>query len=328
MKILVLGGTNFVGRAIVEDALGKGWDVTILHRGKTEKPQTWQVKEILADRTHEIASVDGEWDAVIDVSGYLPSVVKASADHLRRRAKQYVFISTVAVYHPEEDGWLGAKNFTPGEPEEVNFDTYGPMKLLSEHYVEEAFGPHATQIRPGYVVGPHDVTLRMPYWVDRMDRYETILVPDHLTTRIQQIDARDLAAFVNKTVAERYYGQYTVVGESYTFEEVLAKCPGYKAEKLVRVPGEKLEAAGIRVGMDLPLIVRQEPRAALRKLDPAAALALGLKRRPLEESLQDTLGWIQSMDNREAVFDGNGPRPVFSRAKELEAMESLALQPN
>lgn len=325
-KVLVLGGTNFVGRAIVEDAIGKNWDVTIVHRGKTGRPSDWKVKEILLDRTTDIKSVQGEWDAVIDVSGYLPSVVKAAADHFARRAKKYLFISTVAVYHPEADGWLGAKNFVAGETEEINFGTYGPMKLLSERYVEEAFGPNCIQIRPGYVVGPNDVTLRMPYWVDRLDRFDQVLVPEELGGHIQQIDARDLASFVTRVLENNYCGQYTVVGESYTFEYVLSLCPGYSPAKLVRVPAAKLEESGVSVGIDLPLI-QTEPREALRRLEPSAALALGLQRRPLEDSLRDTLAWIKTLPDRESTFNGKGPRPMFSREKEEAAIQALSIQP-
>lgn len=321
MKVLILGGTNYVGRAIAADALARGWDVTLLHRGHTPPPPEWKVKEVLTDRAADLSGADGKFDAVIDVSGYLPSVVRKSAEFFSRKASHYVFISSVSVYDPAADGWLAAKPFHADQVEVVTWETYGPMKLTCERIVEENFGPRTTIIRPGFVVGPYDSTLRMPYWVDRFDRFDKVLVPEDLAVRAQQIDCRDLAALTCLTVEKSYCGIYTAVGESCRFEEIFGMCPGFDPSKLVRAKPEFLEKEGVTIGVDLPLIPGDSFAEAMRNIDCSAALALGLRRRPLAESLADTLAWLKSRPDRESRL--SSPGKGLSREREEEIISRL-----
>ena len=165
MRILALGGTQFVGRAFVDAALTRGHDVTVLHRGKSSLPEGWSVDEILCDRDGGLTAIgDRTWDAVYDSCGYVPRIVRASAEALAERCRRYLFISTISVYDLE----LNVQRPTePLQTEEVTGETYGPLKVECEDAVQTVFGARATIVRPGLVNGPHDPTGRFCYWVNR-----------------------------------------------------------------------------------------------------------------------------------------------------------------
>ncbi|MFC3833693.1 MULTISPECIES: NAD-dependent epimerase/dehydratase family protein [Deinococcus] len=219
MDILILGGTQFVGRHIVEACLTAGHNVSILTRGRSHDDLPTAVERLRGDR----AKADGldalhgrSWDACVDVSGYVPQAVRASAELLHDRVQRYVFISTASVYaeperHPvrEDDPLLppAAEDVT-----QVTGETYGPLKVACEAIVQDVFGERATLLRPQIVAGPHDHTARYPYWVDRAARGGRVLAPGDGTDHVQVIDGRDLARFTVGVVENRIGGVFNLAG--------------------------------------------------------------------------------------------------------------------
>lgn len=313
MKLLILGGTNFVGRAITEDALAHGSDITLVHRGNQQKPAHWKVKEIFCDRTQELTSLQGTWDAVIDVSGYQPSVVEKSALHLRPNVGQYLFISTVSVYDATDDGKvIVRKPLDTDAP--ITGETYGALKLACENRVFETYGTEAIIIRPGLVAGAYDSTLRFPFWVDRIDRYRSFVTLKDAAA-LQQIDARDLAQFTNRCLSNSYHGAHLAVGEILDFESALKQIPGYDECKRMEVEEKELS----EIGLSLPLLMPEGPGAKIRQVIPAASIPLGLKLRPFAETAADALQWIRSLPDRESRFDGikSGDRLINQTLEEV-----------
>lgn len=320
MNTLVLGGTQFVGRAIVEELLARGHQVTLFHRGKTNPDLFPECRHILGDRTSDIALVKGtKWDSVIDVSGYLPSQLVASTGI---ETDFYTFISTISIY--DTDSVEGPHNeqspqFAEGamDAETVTGENYGPLKVTCERLVRDAFPTSHAIIRPGIIIGPHDHTGRFPYWVARLDQYDEVLVPDSFDVNFQGIDARDLAAFVVAQTEKRAVGAWNGVGERTTFGGVIDEIRRQtgREHKLVVASAEELEKVGVQLWVDLPITVAAG--TAIFDYDPAFAVSAGLILRPLSETISDTLSWI-----RESGSDGLG-KYGMTRERELEAISKL-----
>lgn len=199
MRILIVGGTRFVGRHITEAAIAAGHKVALLHRGRTGPELFPEAEHLRADRDADLSILrDREWDATIDVSAYLPSQIDSLAEVLS--TGQYVFVSSTAVYLPPK-----APNFTEDSPSaeidgpvprEVTAETYGALKALCERTAVERFGPGTLVVRPTYVIGPYDYTGRFTYWVNRIARGGDILAPGDPSDPIQVIDGRDMAAWI------------------------------------------------------------------------------------------------------------------------------------
>ena len=221
MKILVLGGTQFVGRHIVNAALERGHQVTLFHRG-TRDPFP-QCKNILGDREHDLERLQGEWDAVVDTCGYVPRVVGLSATHLEPHVKRYAFISSISAYAsladvPDENAALGQLE---EQTEEITGGSYGPLKAQCEKVVTDTFGSRGLVIRPGLIVGPFDPTDRFSYWVDRVARGGEVLAPEGPAQRTCFIDARDLAAFAIHALEGNLSGAFNADGRSQALPDVL-----------------------------------------------------------------------------------------------------------
>ena len=200
MRVLVLGGTVFLGRHIVETLLARGHDVTLFHRGQRGRELFPDVERVLGDRTTDLDRLpkDAMWDAVVDTSAFLPGAVATSAGMLRGRAGQYVFISSVSVYDvslPAVDESSPTPELPADKPrDEFDIEQYGPLKLLCEREALAAFGPdRALLVRPGLIVGPYDQSDRFTYWPVRFARGGDVVVPDDLDAPVQWIDIRDLA---------------------------------------------------------------------------------------------------------------------------------------
>lgn len=219
MKLLLLGGTRFVGRHFTEEALAKGHEVTLVHRGQTGADLFPECRHIHMDR----ASADawssfpvGHWDAVIDFSGYIPRVVRLSCKALRERAKKYLFISTISVY--DTDGQTELNEDSPllsppaPEVEEVNNETYGGLKVACEQVVQEIWGEAAFIVRPGMIIGPYDHTDRFQHWVRIIAENDQVDVPQRSDQPVQSIDARDLADMILEAVQFMEPGIYNAVG--------------------------------------------------------------------------------------------------------------------
>lgn len=304
MKILILGGTKFLGRHLVDAALARGHEVTLFNRGKTNPDLFPNVETILGDREQDTEKLSGrEWDAVIDVAGYLPRIVRLSAKALEGAVKKYVFISSISVY--SEFSKVGIIESDPvgkledESVEEITGETYGPLKALCEKLVQEIYGERALIIRPGLIVGPHDPTDRFTYWPMRVKRGDDMITPDKPQTPIQIVDVRDLSDFIVKLIEDNASGIFNATGpgDELFMGEFLDAC------KLVSgsvatfhwASREFLEEHEVAPWSDMPVwIPDTEEDAGFSRIDVSRAIQAGLKFRPLEETIRDTIAWADT----------------------------------
>jgi len=257
MRILILGGTQFIGRHIVEAFLAAGHTVSILTRGQTVDPLPDSVERLRGDRdagdAGTAALIGRSWDACVDVSGYTGGQVRASAEYLRARVKHYVYISAVSVYgDPDVRPVLETHPLLPPAPEdvtEVNGETYGPLKVTCENIVREIYGEQSTVLRPQIVAGPYDPSGRYTYWVNRAVRGGEMLAPGNGSDHLQVIDVRDLARFTVTVVENDLSGAFNMAGPRITWAEFLQLLG---AKSLVWVHAEILQAANLTF-QELPL---------------------------------------------------------------------------
>lgn len=294
MRILVLGGTSFVGRAIVDDLRSRGDDVALFTRGKTNPDLFPDVERLIGDRdTGEYGSLaDRSWDAVVDVSAYVPRHVAQATEALDGRGGRYLFISTGSVY----DRTKAADSMTEDSPrlapergtEEIDAETYGRLKVACEDDVLTAYGDRATIVRPGIVAGPHDPTDRFTYWVRRAARGGRVAVPGRLEQPVQVCDARDLAVLVGALLHTDPPGTYNAVGPRtpVTLGELIETC--------AQAAGTQVELVGVDPGAvdpGFPLVLPDETWDVLFRRSRAAADAAGMPATPLETTARDTLAW-------------------------------------
>jgi 2'-hydroxyisoflavone reductase len=302
MKILVFGGTVFLGRHIVEAALAGGHELTLFNRGQSNPDLFPDVPVIHGDRTADLSALEsGRWDAVIDVAGYVPRVVRMSGELAARRAGHYTFISTISVFASftergmDESAPLG----TLEDPatETVGAETYGPLKALCEQAAEAAMPQRTLVIRPGLIVGPHDPTDRFTYWPHRIAQGGEVLAPDNPKRETQVIDARDLAEWTVRMVEASATGTFNATGpaEPLTLNEVMhtSRIVSGATAQFTWVPEPFLKDAGVAPWMELPLWVggMDGENAGFAAIDCRKAIAAGLTFRPLAVTVQDTLAW-------------------------------------
>ncbi len=305
-KVLILGGTGFIGPYFVEVLAANGHTVTLFNRGKNVPVARAGVERLLGDRNGQIDALKGkEWDAVIDNSGYTPRQVKLTADLLKGHVGQYIFISSVAAYADfskpgiDEDHQLA----TLADPsvEEVTGKTYGALKALCEQAVEGAYGKQATIIRPTYIAGPGDYTDRFTYWPLRVSKGGEMVAPGSPGDPFQFIDVRDLADFMRLVVEERITGRFNLCSppRSVTMGSLLEECKRvtHANTKFTWASAEFLEAQGL-IERDLfkpaPMPLWHSPAsegAGLAQMSSARAVKSGLKFRLLETTIRDTLAW-------------------------------------
>ncbi|MET0578305.1 MAG: NAD-dependent epimerase/dehydratase family protein [Ilumatobacteraceae bacterium] len=299
MRILFAGGTGFVGRAMAVEALSRGHHVTLLHRGNRHPPDVADAEHLLADRDGDLSLLAGRrFDATIDVCAYVPRQVDHLADALGDRGGHHVFVSTVSVYQePDGPGLVeSAPLATVPDPttEVVDDRTYGGLKVLCEQRAAAAYGASGlTVVRPTYVIGPHDHTLRFPYWVRRIASGGTVLAPGPADAPMQTIDARDQASWTLDLAEGGVAGMFTSADRASTFGAMLDAIVGAIAPAgttLEWVDGRWLVEQG-EDGSSLPLWCKGGREWALAA-DPAAAFGTGLRPRPLTESALDTQGWL------------------------------------
>lgn len=328
MKLLVLGGTQFVGRHLVEAALARGHEVTLFHRGEHGAHLFPDVERVRGDRERDLGALGGRrWDAVLDTSAYVPRVARISAEALRDAAELYLFVSTISVYDTgaplplREDSPL--TGLDDPDTEEVNGDTYGGLKVLCEREVEGALPGRTLVVRPGLIVGPDDYTDRFPYWPRRVAEGGEVLAPGDPDRFWQFVDVRDLGAWMVGMVEAGRTGRFNVDGprRAWTMGEVLATCrevSGSGAE-LTWVPGEFLLAQGVEPWTELPFWF-PEGDATLRgayDVDVDRAIEAGLVFRPLAETVRDTLEWDRSRPE-----DERGRKAGLPREREREVLEA------
>jgi 2'-hydroxyisoflavone reductase len=312
MQILVLGGTRFVGRHIVEAIREQGHTVSVFNRGRTPLP--WAgVEHLRGDRdAGDLESLRGrDWDACIDVNGYLPQHVRASAALLGEHVARYVFVSTESVYALTGEAPFDESSALHAVPEReadaVAPSLYGPLKVACEREAERAVPGRTLILRPGIVAGPYDPTNRFTWWVERLARAGEVLAPGPPGAPVQLVDGRDLALFAAELLAREATGIFNVCGEQATFGELLAACRSGTGSdaRLTWVSEELLLGAGVEPFDELPLWLPDEPEnRAFYSFSNARARAAGLEPRSLAETAHDTWEWLR------AVRAGDLPAPV------------------
>jgi 2'-hydroxyisoflavone reductase len=307
-KILVLGGTGFIGPHIVNAAIARGHTVTLFNRGKTHPGLFPDVEKLHGDRDGQLeALANRSWDAVIDPSGYVPRIVKMSAELLAPRVQQYVFISTISVYAKMDV--VGADESSPVETiaDPANEDVkanYGALKALSEKAAEAAMPGRVAAIRPGLIIGPGDPTGRFTHWPTRLAEGGDVLAPGDGSTPVQYIDGRDLGAWIARVVENGTTGTMNAVGpeKRVTMKDVLDECNralGNKAQ-LVWVGNDLLEKEEVHPWSEMPLwIPNQGDFAGFGTLDNRKAVKAGLTFRPIGATAKDTLAWLETLPPEE-----------------------------
>lgn len=298
MRLLILGGTRFLGRHLVRAAQERGHHVTLFNRGRTNPGLFTGVVELVGDRDGHLEALQGgRWDAVIDTSGYVPRIVRQSAGLLAPAVNHYTFISSVSVY-----GGLNAKGIDEAWPvatiadettEEITGETYGALKALCEQVVLEQYPQNGLIIRPGLIVGPYDPTDRFTYWPVRVARGGEVLAPAPPEYETQFIDVRDLAEWTLMMVERRAPGIFNATGpdEPMPFGLLLDKCrtvAGSDATFTWVSPAFLLEH-GVQPWMELPLWIPDEEGS----VDIRRAVAGGLRFRPVAATIADTLSWAE-----------------------------------
>ena len=318
MRLLVLGGTAFLGRALVEAALARGHEVTLFNRGRTNPELFPEVERLRGDRNEDVSALGGrDWDAVVDVATFLPRAVRLSSDALGERVERYVFVSSVSAYAdlstPASEGSPVAE---PANPDSESIEDYGPLKAECERIVQDAFGERALVVRPGLIVGPHDPTDRFTYWPRRVAQGGRVLAPAPPEQPVQFIDVRDLGEWIVAAVEAGRSGVYNATGEPATFAQLLDACQRVSGNvELVWVAPERLVEAGVGEWMELPLWIVSPDFAGMQRTDVSKALRDGLRFRPLEETIRDTLAWEAVRETPRAEGVGLAPE----RERELLA---------
>ena len=302
MKILIIGGTRFLGRHLVNSARARGHEVTLFNRGQSNPNLFGQVDKIRGDREKDLDQLAGQWDAVIDTCGYFPRIVRLSAEALKDKVESYVFISSISVY--SDFSKIGINESDPvgkikdETMEEITGESYGPLKALCEKAVQDVFGIRSLIIRPGLIVGPHDPTDRFTYWPVRVARGGEIIAPDKPEAPTQIIDVRDLSDFIIELIQQNVSGVFNATGPDHelTFGTLLDIC------KLVSVSDAKFKWASLEFlnqnnvapWSDMPAWLPDTGEdAGFARVDISKALKAGLEFRLLEDTVRDTLKWAK-----------------------------------
>ncbi len=342
LKILILGGTGFIGPHQVRYALSRGHEVTIFNRGR--QPQEWpgHVEELLGDRNGDLKSLEGRtWDVCIDNPTTLPAWVRDAGKVLAGKVGQYVFISTISVYAKndkpadESDGLEPYKGKDPLAETPDTFrghmELYGPLKAASEAEARRQFGEKVTVIRPGLIVGPGDETDRFSYWPVRLanpgHRWgDEVLAPGDGSDPVQFIDARDLAEWTIRMCERGQFGTFNATGpaKTITMKAMLdGVARGVKAQPKLRwAPTAWLEAQKVSAWGDMPVWVPgQGETQGFARRDIRKALAAGLTFRPLPETAADTLAWFlkQPPERQAKLKSGLTPERETALLKTLDS---------
>ncbi|MGW5862591.1 NAD-dependent epimerase/dehydratase family protein [Streptomyces sp. NPDC055239] len=326
MRLLMLGGTEFVGRAVVEAALARDWEVTVFHRGRHEAPAG--AVSLLGDRTAEggldaLAAFEGDWDLVVDTWSGAPNVVRDAARLLAGRAGRYAYVSSVSVYEwPIAAGSDESHSLVEGDPD-ADAVAYAEDKRGGELAAVAEFGAQRTLLaRAGLILGPNENIGRLPWWLNRVARGGPVLAPGPRELGLQYIDARDLAEWVLDAALAGLHGPYNIVSPiaHTTMEEFLEACvavAGAADTELRWTETSVIAEHDIGPWMELPVWAPPgEMHDSMHRTSTQKAVAAGLRARPVADTVADTWAWLQSIG-------GQAPqrpdRPVVGLAPEKEA---------
>jgi 2'-hydroxyisoflavone reductase len=301
MRVLILGGTLFLGRHLVEAALDRGDEVTLFNRGRTNPDLFQDLERLRGDReTGDLAALRGRtWDAVVDTSARVPRWVRDATGLLAEKVEHYTLISSCSVYAdtsaPGADETADVHLLADETAEEItSAETYGALKALCEQAAEEAMPGHVLTVRAGLIVGPYDDSGRFTYWVHRIARGGNVLAPEPRDQPVQFIHARDLADWILRAAEEGRGGMFNATGpaQALTMELLLEECrtaTGSDAN-LVWHDARSLEGSGVEAWSDLPLWLGTDPTIqGFLSVDVSKAIAAGLRFRPLAQTIRDTL---------------------------------------
>jgi len=301
VKLLILGGTVFLGRSLTECAIERGHQVTLFNRGKHNPGLFPEVEKIRGDRANDLNLLDGrKWDAAIDTCGYVPRIVEMSARHLADSVEHYTFVSSLSVY---PDGSYRSDGLDEAAPviklkdesvEEITGETYGGLKALCEAAAERAMPGRILSVRPGLIVGPHDPTDRYTYWPHRIAHGADVLAPGNPEQIVPIIDVRDLAEWMIRMAEERVTGVFNAT-DSPAMVQMLEACveiapPG---TRLIWVDEGFLIEHEVEPWSELPVWM---PAADAAKFDCRKAISQGLTFRPLADTARDTMEWDSGRD--------------------------------
>ncbi len=326
LRILVLGGTRFLGLHAVKIAMARGHDVTLFNRGRSNPGLFPDLVQLRGDRNDDLKALEtGTWDAVIDTSGYVPRVVSMSCDLLRDRVEHYLFVSTISVYADFDEIGLhegsAVGKLEDESIEQITGETYGPLKALCEQAAERSMPGRVWNLRPGLIVGPNDRSDRFTYWPLRLQRGGRVLAPEGPAEPVQIIDVRDLAEFMIDGLERRVTGVMNAVSppDQMSMGEMLDTCravAGTEAE-FAWVPTEFLAEHEVQAWSDMPCWIPKSEEAGAGTIQVRRALDAGLVYRPLSETVRDTLDWwaTEPAERREAPL-----RSGLTEAREAEVL--------
>ncbi len=329
MDLLILGGTVFLGRHLVGAALAAGHQITLFNRGRHGAELFPQVEKLRGDRDGGLDALAGRrWDAVIDTCGYVPRLVRASAELLAGSVAHYTFISSISVYRDLDQASVDESSpvgiLADPTVEEITGETYGPLKALCEQAAEAAMPGRVLDVRPGLIVGPYDPTDRFTYWPWRVAQGGAVLAPGRPQRPIELIDARDLAGWILRMVEAQRTGIFNATGPEHELimGDMLATCQqaiGSNA-RFTWVDEAFLLAHGVTPWSELPLWLPESDNGVMA-VDCRQSIAAGLAFRPLAETVQDTLAWLRA-DRAPLAGDLSAIelRAGMARAREAELL--------
>lgn len=302
MKLLIIGGTRFLGRALVDEARKAGHEITLFNRGQSNPGLFPEIEQIHGDRDGGLDSLRRRtWDAVVDTCGYIPRIVRSSAEVLSNSVEHYTFISSISAYADppfagmDENAPLG--KMSDDTIEEITGETYGPLKALCEQATTESMNGRALLVRSGLIVGPHDPTDRFTYWPARIAQGGQILAPGEPGQPVQFIDVRDIARWIILATENRLTGPYNVTGPASTLsmQGLLNACVQVTGSlaSFTWVDENFLLANEVAPFTEMPLWLPVAD-TGISHVSIARALAAGLSFRPLPDTIRDTLAWAAS----------------------------------
>jgi len=327
-RLLILGGTAFLGPQIVEAARAQGYTITLFNRGKTHPELFPDLEKLRGDRDGNLKALEGrKWDVVVDTSGYVPRHVRDSATLLRDGIQQYIFISTISVYadnsKPGMDESAAVGKLEDESVEKVTGETYGPLKALCEQAALKAAPGKVTVIRPGLIVGPGDGSDRFTYWPVRVERGGEVLAPGTPADPVQFIDVRDLAAWTLRVAQDGTMGTFNATGpkSELGMGALLEACKSVSGSNasFTWVDAAFLEEQKVAPWGDMPVWVPPTGETAgLARVSCARAIARGLTFRPLAATVKDTLAWWKTQPKERQAALRAGIKPE----REVEVLKA------